>query len=1815
MSISDWIKNNSPTGHCVAARKAANHHWAGPLFAISAMLLLALAPLSAQTQTPDTAPRITMTTSDLTYVENSPTVFSGSRIFGSGVLLGRVSGGNGMLTHDITPDLPPGLSFDSFSGLSLLEGSPTVVQAETEYVYTVGDSDTNTGSDDTVTLTFTITVQANVAPSFGGAMIPAQSYMVNQPITPVTLPSATGGNGRFLIYDVTQLPQGLMFRSNTRVLSGTPTMFQIETEYTYTAADRDGHEGDSDSATLMFTIEVTSDPEPSSLVGDTVGMVAEDGGLTDSGTLRVENSLGDVITGATFSAPDGLDGAYGTFTLSDVGGTATWGYELNNAATDVQELGEGDTLEDTLLVRAVAGTGFFNPPDVTVTVTVTGANDNPMVTIDAPAANMMVMSGSVVAVAGSGVDVDAGETATLSYMWSAVPDVGRFTNATAANTAWMAPTVLSSTSVTLSLSVSDSIAMTTDMVTVTVMAPPDTAPRITMTTSDLTYVENSPTVFTGSMIHGSGVLLGIVSGGNGMLTHDITPDLPPGLSFDATGGLASLVGSPTVVQAEREYVYTLGDSDANTESGDTATLTFTITVEANVAPSFGGAMIPAQSYMVNQPITPVTLPPATGGNGRFLIYDVTQLPQGLMFNSNTRVLSGTPTMVQLATEYTYTTADRDGHVGDSDSETLMFTIAVSPSLSGTTMFTVVENTGMNAIVGTPLMPEGFPSGPRTWAIESGNTGNAFDIDSVTGQLLVETSPDFETLASYTLTISLTVGTTSATTQVTITVTDAEERPGRPAVPTVTPGPTSLTVDWLPPTNTGPPITAYGVRYRIGSSGAYTTADPVPATNTRLVISGLNAGSNYEVQVRANNAEGNGLYSNPGTGTPLEASEVVPTTIGPAAALAGAVTEAGATDTTGMPTASGALMLLDAGSTEVPGGSYAFASGASGTGLYGDLTLNANGTWSYMLNNGAPATEALAGGASMRDTFDIEGSLGATTLAGTITLTVTGANDAPSAAITAPATAEVGTSVNLVGSASADPDSGDSIASHAWMFTSSDGGDGTLGNAALADTSFTPSAAGTVVLTLTVTDSATPPATGTALHTLTVSDPVPTTIGPAAALAGAVTEAGATDPTGLPTASGALMLLDASSTEVPGGSYAFASGASGTGLYGDLTLNANGTWSYMLNNGAPATEALAGGAEERDTFNIEGSLGATTLPGTITLTVTGANDAPSAAITAPATAEVGTSVNLVGSASADPDSGDSIASHAWTFTGSDGGDGTLGNAALADTSFTPSAAGTVVLTLTVTDSATPPATGTAMHTLTVSEVVPTTIGPAAALAGAVTEAGATDTTGMPTASGALMLLDAGSTEVPGGSYAFASGASGTGLYGDLTLNANGTWSYMLDNGAPATEALAGGAEERDTFDIEGSLGVTTLSGTITLTVTGANDAPSAAITAPASAEVGTSVNLVGSASADPDSGDSIASHAWTFTSSDGGDGTLGNAALADTSFTPSAAGTVVLTLTVTDSATPPATGTAMHTLTVSDPVPTTIGPAAALAGAVTEAGATDTTGMPTASGALMLLDAGSTEVPGGSYAFASGASGTGLYGDLTLNANGTWSYMLDNGAPATEALAGGAEERDTFDIEGSLGVTTLSGTITLTVTGANDAPSAAITAPATAEVGTSVNLVGSASADPDSGDSIASHAWTFTSSDGGDGTLGNAALADTSFTPSAAGTVVLTLTVTDSATPPATGTAMHTLTVSDPVPTTIGPAAALAGAVTEAGATDTTGMPTASGALMRAGPAAPASLMPTAPRCPAAATRSRAGPAAPASTATSPSTPTAPGRTC
>ena len=65
----------------------------------------------------------------------------------------------------------------------------------------------------------------------------------------------------------------------------------------------------------------------------------------------------------------------------------------------------------------------------------------------------------------------------------------------------------------------------------------------------------------------------------------------------------------------------------------------------------------------------------------------------------------------------------------------------------------------------------------------------------------------------------------------------------------------------------------------------------------------------------------------------------------------------------------------------------------------------------------------------------------------------------------------------------------------------------------------------------------------------------------------------------------------------------------------------------------------------------------------------------------------------------------------------------------------------------------------------------------------------------------------------------------GTYGTLTLNADGSYSYMLDNADPDTNALAQGQTATDVFtytmaDADGA----TSTATLTITITGTNDGP-------------------------------------------------------------------------------------------------------------------------------------------------------------------------------------------------------------------------------------------------------------------------------------------------------------------------------------------------------------------------------------------------------
>ena len=96
----------------------------------------------------------------------------------------------------------------------------------------------------------------NTVPSFGDRTIADQVYTAGEAISPLTLPSATGGEGD-LSYSLKPIPAGLAFDAGTRRLSGTPTAASTYS-MTYEVEDKD-----ADSDELTFTITV-QEAEPDS---------------------------------------------------------------------------------------------------------------------------------------------------------------------------------------------------------------------------------------------------------------------------------------------------------------------------------------------------------------------------------------------------------------------------------------------------------------------------------------------------------------------------------------------------------------------------------------------------------------------------------------------------------------------------------------------------------------------------------------------------------------------------------------------------------------------------------------------------------------------------------------------------------------------------------------------------------------------------------------------------------------------------------------------------------------------------------------------------------------------------------------------------------------------------------------------------------------------------------------------------------------------------------------------------------------------------------------------------------------------------------------------------------------------------------------------------------------------------------------------------------------------------------------------------------------------------------------------------------------
>ena len=182
---------------------------------------------------------------------------------------------------------------------------------------------------------------------------------------------------------------------------------------------------------------------------------------------------------------------------------------------------------------------------------------------------------------------------------------------------------------------------------------------------------------------------------------------------------------------------------------------------------------------------------------------------------------------------------------------------------------VAENTRAGRNIGAPVDATDPNANDTLTYSKSGTEAAFFNIVSTSGQLRTKDPLNHETKPSYSFTVTATdpSGLTAAKT-VTVSVTDVNEPPGKPGIPTVGPastnGHTALRVSWNAPSNRGSVITGYAVQYRKKGAANWLNNNVV-VSGTGATISGVTPDSDYQARVQARSWEGTGTWSEPGNG--------------------------------------------------------------------------------------------------------------------------------------------------------------------------------------------------------------------------------------------------------------------------------------------------------------------------------------------------------------------------------------------------------------------------------------------------------------------------------------------------------------------------------------------------------------------------------------------------------------------------------------------------------------------------------------------------------------------------------------------------------------------------------------------------------------------------------------------------------------------------------------------------------------------------------------------------------------------------------------
>ncbi|WP_223488343.1 VCBS domain-containing protein [Pseudomonas sp. A-RE-19] len=481
--------------------------------------------------------------------------------------------------------------------------------------------------------------------------------------------------------------------------------------------------------------------------------------------------------------------------------------------------------------------------------------------------------------------------------------------------------------------------------------------------------------------------------------------------------------------------------------------------------------------------------------------------------------------------------------------------------------------------------------------------------------------------------------------------------------------------------------------------------------------------------------------------------------------------------------------------------------------------------------------------------------------------------------------------------------------------------------------------------------------------------------------------------------------------------------SATGTYGSIAVDSTGQWTYTLANGtdgvASAVQSLKAGESHDEVFSVRVSDG---LGGVdtqlVTVTVSGSNDAPVLSFAS------GNDVGAVQEDTALSVSGqfsstdiDHAATATWSINGS--ATGTYGSIAVDSTgqwtytlaNGTDGVASAVqslkvgenhdeVFSVRVSDGL--GGVDTQLVTVTVSGS-----NDAAVLSSAnitLTETNAPLTTG-----GSLTVSDIDSPE------SFQTQSNTAGSYGQFSIGTNGAWTYVADS---AHNEFAAGTTYTDTFAVSSADGTLT---SVTIHINGTNDA--AVLSADIANLTETNAALTTNGTLTISDIDSAATFVTqTNTAGSYGQFSIGAGGawtyVADNAHNEFAAGTTYTDTFAVSSADGTLTSVTVHIAGTND--------AAVLSADIANLTETNAAVDISTTGTLTISDVDSAAT------FVTQTNTAGSYGQFSIGTNGAWSYVADS---AHNEFAASTTYTDTFAVSSADGTLT---SVTIHINGTNDA---------------------------------------------------------------------------------------------------------------------------------------------------------------------------------